>query len=97
MLVTPIGVKVCMTVEPCLDISVLVTPIGVKVCMTVEPCLDIWVLVTPIGVKVCVMVEPCPATSFSRFGGDIFRGLKMQGQKGLRVGYFGLSDTDSNH
>jgi len=41
-----------------------------------------------ISVKFCTMVELCPRQCFSPFGGDIFRGIQMEGQNGLWVDHF---------
>ena len=42
---------------------------------------DVSATVRPIGVNICVMVELSPIKIFSPFGGDIFGGNQMRGQR----------------
>jgi len=45
------------------------------------------------GVKLFTVVEQCPRTSFSRFGGDIFRGHQIPSQERGSDGPFLASQT----
>jgi len=47
----------------------------------------------PIVVKFCLMIDLSPGRVFSRFGGDISRGLKKRGQEMGSGGQFGASQT----
>jgi len=49
--------------------------------------------VQPIVVKFCMTVELCPGQIFSPFGGDIFKGFQMLGQKYFGQPVFGVTSS----